>query len=449
MKIQCATSPTFVRGHVLNVLNHGAVGDGVTLDHEAINNAIVNVANAGGGIVLVPPSRYIIGGIARPSDGPLSSISMLDNVVLHICAGAELIQEDTNPLISAVIVFKDGVKNAHVEGHGCIVGRASEGNSTGVGENHGIVFSDSENCSASQVTTKNHYGEGVLIGTGVGFGGTGLAVNARCFHMISKENARQGWAVVNAEEGGIFDCIAKDMLQVEDGGVSPGAGLDIEPPGTGFVVKDFKVDSFQSLRNRIGVTISVNPLSKSSGCSFSNIDINNCNVGFTMGFNIDNIYVENVNVKDSLFEGVQLIDAPLGKSKIKFGTISGNNRGIVSLPAQNGIAARTGWRISADYIGENKNQGILNQQSDFGVSYTRFGQNNTNSFGLADIQSDNSNGLYLNNNVHETSSRVYSFGPLQSGVERLNNIIKSSLITDSSSAPIIHEIISSSLVTNI
>lgn len=62
---------------IYNVRDFGAKGDGVNLDHVAINSAIDACTNAGGGQVLVPAGRYLCG-----------SIRMKSNVDLHLMAGA-------------------------------------------------------------------------------------------------------------------------------------------------------------------------------------------------------------------------------------------------------------------------------------------------------------------------------------------------------------------------
>ena len=447
MNKPCSLGPT---NHLLNVKDFGAVGDGATLDHDAFNAALTRAASEGGSTVLVPPGRYLIGGTARPGDGALTAINMLSDTALYLCPGADLIQVPNNLPISAVVVFKDGVFNAHIFGEGEIIGAAPQGDQdpAGVGEHHGIVFSDCIDCTARGITTRNHFGEGVLVGTGAAFGGTGLAINSRCFEMLSYENARQGWAVVNAREGGVYDCVARDMLQVEDGGVSPGAGIDVEAPGTGLEATNFQIHGFQSFRNRIGATISTNPNASSKGVSFADIDIRDCNNGFSVGFNNDDLTVDNVNIRESEFAGATLVDAPTGKSNICFGVVSGNQRGIVTLPQSGGITARTGWRVSAKLIDQNRVQGVFNQQDDFGVSYTKFGQNGIQFPGIADIQSFG-DGLDLFHNVHESQTDAYFFQSTQTNVRRYYNTLATSIVGDASVSPKFHEIINDVLVSNV
>jgi polygalacturonase len=59
------------------ILDFGAVGDGVTLNTAAINAAIAACASAGGGTVVVPPGIFVAG-----------TIVLLSNVTLHLLAGA-------------------------------------------------------------------------------------------------------------------------------------------------------------------------------------------------------------------------------------------------------------------------------------------------------------------------------------------------------------------------
>ena len=59
-----AMSPSIVRATgslsgFHDVRDHGAKGDGRTIDSGAINKAIMAASRAGGGTVVVPPGRYL------------------------------------------------------------------------------------------------------------------------------------------------------------------------------------------------------------------------------------------------------------------------------------------------------------------------------------------------------------------------------------------------------
>jgi len=56
------SNPTPDKGGQVNVKSFGAAGDGVTNDTAAFNAALKSVAEAGGGVCLVPKGTYLISG---------------------------------------------------------------------------------------------------------------------------------------------------------------------------------------------------------------------------------------------------------------------------------------------------------------------------------------------------------------------------------------------------
>jgi polygalacturonase len=73
-----ALAQSALTGHgVENIRDHGARGDGRTIDSPAIQRAVEAAAKRGGGIVLVPPGRYLS-----------FSIRLRDNITLALSAGA-------------------------------------------------------------------------------------------------------------------------------------------------------------------------------------------------------------------------------------------------------------------------------------------------------------------------------------------------------------------------
>lgn len=67
------------KDHVFNVRDFGAIGDGKTKDHLAIQKAIDAATQSGGGRVLLPPGTYLSG-----------TIYLKSNVDLHLIPGAVL-----------------------------------------------------------------------------------------------------------------------------------------------------------------------------------------------------------------------------------------------------------------------------------------------------------------------------------------------------------------------
>jgi polygalacturonase len=80
LAVVLATSSRAAEPKIFNVRDHGATGDGRTLDTAAINKAVEACATAGGGRVTFPPGKYLSG-----------TVHLKSNVELHIEAGATLI----------------------------------------------------------------------------------------------------------------------------------------------------------------------------------------------------------------------------------------------------------------------------------------------------------------------------------------------------------------------
>ena len=114
-----------------NVHDLGAVNDGVTDSRNAINKAITDCSNAGGGMVLVPAGKYYVAG----------SVILKSNVNLHLNEDAELIFSskpiDYTPFVLTVwegtelfnyspLVYAYHVSNIAITGKGTLNGNASK-----------------------------------------------------------------------------------------------------------------------------------------------------------------------------------------------------------------------------------------------------------------------------------------------------------------------------------
>ncbi|MNW38074.1 Pectate lyase superfamily protein [compost metagenome] len=95
----------------INILSIGAVGDGVTDDIDAINNAILVAESRGGGTVLVPPGKtFIIS----------NQINMKSNI-RFIIEGTIKLGDDAN----WHVLMLNGCSNVIIEGNGTIDGNKS------------------------------------------------------------------------------------------------------------------------------------------------------------------------------------------------------------------------------------------------------------------------------------------------------------------------------------
>ncbi|MEG3181128.1 rhamnogalacturonidase [Sphingomonas sp. LT1P40] len=120
-------------GGVEDVRKHGAKGDGKAIDSPAINRAIRAAAKRGGGVVLVPPGRYLS-----------FSIRLTDNITLALSAGAvieaadpdvhgrnydppenyleEQLQDFGITHVHNSLIYADGARNIAVVGPGMLHG---------------------------------------------------------------------------------------------------------------------------------------------------------------------------------------------------------------------------------------------------------------------------------------------------------------------------------------
>ena len=117
--------------NVYNIRDFGAVGDGKTLDHTAINRAIETAVSNGGGQVLVPAGTYLCG-----------SIRIKSNIELHLTAGAKILaapakmkvydesepfdfpeyQDGGHTYFHNSLIWADGEENVSITGRGMIDG---------------------------------------------------------------------------------------------------------------------------------------------------------------------------------------------------------------------------------------------------------------------------------------------------------------------------------------
>jgi polygalacturonase len=108
-----------------NVKRFGAVGDGQTLDHDAIQAAIDECSKTGGGTVYLPKGTYLSG-----------TIHIRSNVCLHLEMGAVILGADDASLYPEIcktpygnlpgqiqaLIWADGVDNISITGQGVIDG---------------------------------------------------------------------------------------------------------------------------------------------------------------------------------------------------------------------------------------------------------------------------------------------------------------------------------------
>ncbi len=125
---------------VYNVRDHGAKGDGKTLDTKAIQSAIDKCYNEKGGTVLIPAGDFLSG-----------TLELKSNVTLHIAASGKLLGSPKREDYAAgkgvpagngniVFLFAVNADNISIEGKGTVDGNGlafynGKGDNTGPGQN--------------------------------------------------------------------------------------------------------------------------------------------------------------------------------------------------------------------------------------------------------------------------------------------------------------------------
>ncbi|AKU98780.1 Phage protein [Labilithrix luteola] len=190
---------------VIDAKSEGAVGDGVTDDTVAIQNAITKVVGTGGAVT-IPDGTYLV---APPSQGG-QALTIASGMTLKLSSGAVLKAKPGGPESAALIAIRG--PNVNVVG-GTIAGdRASH---TGTGDvGVGISIIGSANVSLDGVTIEGFWSDGVAIRG---------ASNITLCGVLAQHNRRRGVGIESVE-----GFTATNSSFSNTYGAAPAAGLSIE-----------------------------------------------------------------------------------------------------------------------------------------------------------------------------------------------------------------------------
>lgn len=151
---------------VFNIKDYGAVGDGKTLNTEAINNAIIACSKEVGGTVLVPAGRYLSGTVLLKSNVILyieNDATIIGTTDLSLYKSYILTGKDPEHPINITVrdslawcralVLIDNVSNVTITGTGTIDGSGLVDKQGEEGRRgpHGIFIGDSRNINISNI----------------------------------------------------------------------------------------------------------------------------------------------------------------------------------------------------------------------------------------------------------------------------------------------------------
>ena len=241
-----------VRAAVVNVKDYGAVGDGVTNDTSAFQQAAAEINAASGGTIFIPPGIYVVGRQLL-KDGQYVGD---DIMYIHDCVRPVAITGS-----GATLVAADGLRVGHFDGKkavaywgmirlqsnamvrisnleldgniaNLIVGARDPEFGTLESPAYGIYAYGNQNVHVESVYTHHHGLDGMIIGfDGLSEGGDAgppLATPHTLINVISEYNARDALSWVGGIGLTAINCKFNYSGQAVFN-TSPSAGLDIEP----------------------------------------------------------------------------------------------------------------------------------------------------------------------------------------------------------------------------
>jgi hypothetical protein len=147
---------------VFNIKDYGAVGDGKTLNTEAINNTIADCSKAGGGTVLVPAGRFLSGTVHLKSNITLfldKNATIMATADKSQFQGSDFKEEEDRPINlhtndvsnwTRALILIDKAENVTITGTGTIDGMTLAPNPDREIKN--IMSTNSKNVVISNIT---------------------------------------------------------------------------------------------------------------------------------------------------------------------------------------------------------------------------------------------------------------------------------------------------------
>lgn len=216
-------------GTVIHASDFGAVGDGVTDDTAALQDAIDAVAGTGGTLE-VAAGTYMV--------DASKALSITGSMMLKLADGCVL-QAIPNALTYYRIIHINGASDVVVHG-GVVKGERNEHSGT-VGEwGFGVLVSNSNRVYVVGVTSRDCWGDGFYVGDGA-------AANIYFCNVVADNNRRQGLSITS-----VSGMEVSHSSFTNTKGTAPEAGIDLEP-NAGETVKDVLIhDSYFGFNNGSG-----------------------------------------------------------------------------------------------------------------------------------------------------------------------------------------------------
>jgi len=218
----------------VSITDFGAVGDGTTVDTNAIQFAL----DSGASTIYFPEGTFVVDQIFPPS-----------NTTLVMTAGTTIKAISNIPANHRMLTIQ-GVSNVRVLGNGAtITGIKSE--YTSGEQRHGVFINIANTVVVSGLTVKDTGGDGIVITSSDELVGP-TSENITIENCICDNNRRQGLSLVSGKKITINNCVFKNTT-----GTTPSSGIDIEPDAGSWQQLDDIVISNCEFNNNDGAGLSV------------------------------------------------------------------------------------------------------------------------------------------------------------------------------------------------
>lgn len=223
-----------------SVKEFGAVGDGVSDDTSAIK-AAVKYINENGGILYFPTATYLVS--AQANKDNIMEITSEKEIVIDFMGSTIKLSNNGFPRYSVVkalytkyLIVKNGVLVGDRLTHDYTVGELAESSSHAFGS--GIYFDNSRYALAYNMESYNFTGDSMVMKNSKS-GGVMIADECNFHH-----SRRQGITVVESDQVIIKNTIIHHIGSMDDvKGVSPMAGIDVEPEWDTYKVNKIVFDN--------------------------------------------------------------------------------------------------------------------------------------------------------------------------------------------------------------
>ncbi|WP_233842684.1 right-handed parallel beta-helix repeat-containing protein [Dyella sp. 2HG41-7] len=198
---------------VINVQSMGATGNGVT-DDTAAFQAAINALPSTGGVISVPAGTYMI--------NALVGIKLRSNMRLSMQSTATL-KAIPNSADRSWVIKAWNVNNVEIAGGNIVGERVGHTGTTGQW-GYCVNIEGSSTVYVHDINLSNSWGDGILVG-GTGSGATVVpSTNVTLNNVNATNNRRQGLTIAPSTQ-----LYVVNSSFTSSNGISPQAGIDIEP----------------------------------------------------------------------------------------------------------------------------------------------------------------------------------------------------------------------------